>query len=87
VIRLIALFTASAAVLGASCVSRTLPPPPAPPPVLDLRPIVIRDTLADDEQVCVLRDPFNDPRLICLTVGELRRLIRGHVLARAEAQR
>jgi hypothetical protein len=85
--RLIVLCTVTASVLGASCVSHSLPPVPEPPSTVSLQPLVIRDTLGDDEAVCVLRNPLNDPRLVCMSVGELRWVIRSRGLLQREARR
>lgn len=58
--------------------------PPLTPPPASSR-IVIRETLSETEEICVVRDPFRDPRLVCMTVGQLRRTIRGRGAAYLEA--
>jgi hypothetical protein len=61
----------------------THPPPPLPQPTPE--PLTISETLSDAASICVLQDPFHDPRYVCISVGHLRRLIRGRVVARLEA--
>lgn len=38
--------------------------------------LYIRESLPRDAQICVVRNPWNDGTPICLTVGELRALLR-----------
>lgn len=61
--------------------------PPAIPAATELPPLIISEALADPERICVVRDPFNDYRLACISVGALRRLLRSQVDAHVEASR
>jgi DNA gyrase subunit A len=44
---------------------------------------VLVETLPDETEVCVRRDPFRD-ELACLTLGEFRQIVRGLRRAKAE---
>jgi hypothetical protein len=52
-----------------------------PAPVLDQpTPILtISEALQADAEICVMANPWNDPTPVCITIGDLRRLLRHRV--------
>ena len=62
--------------LLAGCAAH-LPPMPSPPPSM----ILISENAPPEVRVCVLRSPFLDGSFACMSVGELRQMLRGRRLA------
>lgn len=60
-------------VLTAGCAARETAPTVDPIP----RPLILSETLPRDAQVCVVRDAWHDPSLVCISVSALRTWIRG----------
>ena len=47
-----------------------------PPVFVPIMRYVMVETLPDETEVCVRRDPFRE-ELACLTLGEFRQIVRG----------
>ena len=65
------------AALPAGCAAHL---PPLPSPTSDV--FLIPETTSSVSRVCVRVDPFLDATLACVTVGDLRRLLRSQKMAR-----
>jgi hypothetical protein len=52
-------------------------PAPTPAPIAAASPtLYLNEGLPATARICVMRNPWNDATLICLSVGELRALLR-----------
>lgn len=59
-----------------------LPPTSSPAPIL-----YIKDNLPAETRICVVRNPWHDGTLVCVTIAEIRTMARGQREIALEARR